>query len=119
MWIFYFPHQAVSIKILWFYNDGASVWLPADINFVMHILSSPWFFRQNCHTSRIVLHGNATANSVQTSLWQNKHATQRGNRSNEQNKKCESAAHFVEGFFAVIAQLTLSNLMEMAMQLLL
>ena len=32
----------------------------ATCNFVMHILSSPWFFRQNCHTSRIVLHGNAT-----------------------------------------------------------
>ena len=44
----------------------------------------------------------------------NQNKSWKTNWFNKQNKNCENAAHFLADFFAVITQLTLSNLIGMA-----
>ena len=59
--------------------------------------------------SGIVFRGKATSELSATT-------TTTETRKYKQNKNSEGAAHFLAGFFAVIARRTLSNLIEMAMQ---
>ena len=74
------------------------------------------FVRQNRCTSRIVLCGNATSKlSATTTMTKRKKIKLKAEKAIGliRKTKTENAAHFLADFFAVITQLTLSNLIGM------
>ena len=72
-------------------------------------------FQRNHRISKIVLCGNATSELEQPRQRRRKRENNKSNRFNKQNRNSEHEADFLADLFAVIARLTLSNLIGMAM----
>ena len=72
-------------------------------------------FQRNHRISKIVLCGNATSELEQPRQRWRKRDNNKSNRFNKQNRNSEHEADFLADLIAVIARLTLSNLIGMAM----
>ena len=72
-------------------------------------------FQRNHRVSKIVLCGNATSELEQPRQRWRKRENNKSSRFNKQNRNSEHEADFLADLFAVIARLTLSNLIGMAM----
>ena len=107
-WLFNLSQSKVSTaraKVLWSVTTHdklcASVWVPADVDFVR-------FFRQNCRISRIVLGGNGTG---ELSTIHNDGENKQIKRGTDwlTNKSSKRTLHFLAVFFAIIVRVTSSN----------